>query len=307
MVGTMIEIPSDSIVFGTQLPIQSQSSVFVAAWERDATPADLLAIAQAADRSGFAYVAVCDHIAVPREKAATVGLWWQDCLTTLGWLASATTNVALLSHVYVLAYRHPLTAAKGFETLDHLSGGRAIAGIGAGHVEAEFDALGVPFAERGRLTDAHLATFARAMEDTYVGDMGSMPRPVQTPRPPIWIGGSSRPAIRRAAAWDGWLPQGPATREGLDLLASTREALGRADRPMAIGHVVIPFVHVGTPRSERRQPCYSGTPEQIAEAILAETPAEVNQVQVKFDADDPGHYAEQVEAFGTEVGPLLRR
>jgi len=303
----MIEIPADTIVYGTQLPIQSQSSVFVAAWERDATPADLLAIARAADRSGYAYVAVCDHIAVPREKASAMGLWWQDCLTTLGWMASATTNVALLSHVYVLAYRHPLTAAKGFETLDHLSGGRAIAGIGAGHVEAEFDALGVPFGERGRLTDEHLVAFAEALENTYVGDMGSLPRPVQTPRPPIWIGGSSRPAIRLAASYDGWLPQGPATREGLDLLLATRDALGRADRPFMTGHVVIPYVYVGTPRSERRQPCYSGSPERIAEAILAETPTEVNQVQVKFDADDPGEYAEQVEAFGTQVGPLLKR
>ncbi len=303
----MLEIPPGTIVFGTQLPIQSQSSVFVAPWERSATPADLLAITRAADRSGYFYVAVCDHIAVPRDRADGMGLWWQDCLTTLGYLASATENVALLSHVYVIAYRHALTAAKGFETLDHLSGGRAIAGIGAGHVEAEFDALGVSFADRGSITDATLTEFAEALENTYVGDMGSLPRPVQSPRPPIWIGGSSKPAIRRAAAYDGWLPQGPATREGLDLLAATRETLGRADQPMAIGHVVIPYIHVGTPSSERRQPCHSGTPEQIAEAILAETPAEVNQLQVRFDADSAAHYAEQVEAFGTLVGPLLTR
>jgi alkanesulfonate monooxygenase SsuD/methylene tetrahydromethanopterin reductase-like flavin-dependent oxidoreductase (luciferase family) len=303
----MLEIPPGTIVFGTQLPIQSQSSVFVAPWERSATPADLLAITRAADRSGYFYVAVCDHIAIPRERADGMGLWWQDCLTTLGYLASATENVALLSHVYVIAYRHALTAAKGFETLDHLSGGRAIAGIGAGHVEAEFDALGVSFADRGSITDATLTDFAEALENTYVGDMGSLPRPVQSPRPPIWIGGSSKPAIRRAAAFEGWLPQGPATREGLDLLTATRETLGRADHPMAIGHVVIPHIHVGTPKSERRQPCYSGSPEQIADAILAETPAEVNQLQVKFDADSAAHYAEQVEAFGTLVGPLLTR
>jgi hypothetical protein len=76
---------------------------------------------------------------------------------------------------------------------------------------------------------------------------------------------------------------------------------------MAIGHVVIPYIHVGAPPTERRQPCYSGSAEQIAEAILAETPAEVNQIQIKFDADSAAHYAEQVEAFGTEVGPLLSR
>lgn len=303
----MLEIPANTITFGTQLPIQSQSSLYAAKWESGASPTDLLEIAKAADRSGYLYVAVCDHIAIPRDKAAAMGLWWQDCLTTLGWLASATTNVNLLSHVYVLAYRHPLVAAKGFETLDHLSGGRAIAGIGAGHVEAEFDALGIPFAERGRLTDEHLVDFATALENEYVGEMGSLPRPVQSPRPPIWIGGSSKPAIRRAAAYDGWLPQGPATREGLDLLLATREKLGKSTASMMIGHVVIPYVYVGTAKSERRQPCYSGSPEQIAEALLAETPAEVNQIQVKFDTDDAGEYAEQVEAFGTQVGPLLRR
>jgi len=303
----MIQIPTETIAFGTQLPIQSQSSLYAAPWEGDATPADLLNIAKAADRSGYFYVAVCDHIAIPREKAAAMGLWWQDCLTTLGWLASATERVALLSHVYVIAYRHALVAAKSFETLDHLSGGRAIAGIGAGHVEAEFDVLGVPFSERGALTNANLVDFAEALSHTYVGEMGSLPRPVQTPRPPIWIGGSSKPAIRRAAAYEGWLPQGPATREGLDLLLSTREKLGKIQDPMAIGHVVIPYVYVGTPKGERRQPCYSGSPEQIAEALLAETPAEVNQLQVKFDADSATDYAEQVEAFGTQVGPLLTR
>jgi len=303
----MLEIPQGTIVFGTQLPIQSQGPRFAARWEANATPKDLLRIAQAADRSGFFYVAVCDHITVPEERVPTMGLWWQDCLTTLGFLASATENVALLSHVYVIAYRHALTSAKGFETLDHLSGGRAIAGIGAGYVEEEFDALGVSFANRGSLTDSKLVEFAEALSNTYVGNMGALPRPVQTPRPPIWIGGSSNPAIRRAAAYEGWLPQGPATREGLDLLLSTREKLGKSGDPFAFGHVVIPYLYVGTPSSERRQPCYSGSPEQIAEAIMAETPAEANQLQVKFDTDSAAEYAEQVEAFGTQVGPLLAR
>ena len=303
----MIEIPEGTITFGTQLPIQSQSSLYAAAWESSATPADLLEIAKAADRSGYLYVAVCDHVVIPRDKAAAMGLWWQDCLTTLGWIAAATNNVNLLSHVYVLSYRHPLVAAKGFETLDHLSGGRAIAGIGAGHVEAEFDELGVSFADRGALLDRDLLAFAEALENEYVGEMGSLPRPVQSPRPPIWIGGSSNPAIRRAARNDGWLPQGPATQEGIDLLMTEREKAGRSDRPMAIGHVVIPYVYVGTPKSERRQPCISGSPEQIAETILAGAPSAVNQFQVKFDTDSAGEYAEQVEAFGTQVGPLLRR
>ena len=303
----MLEIPRGTLTYGTQLPIQSQSSLYAAPWEADATPADLMAIARAADRSGYFYVATCDHVVIPRDKADAMGLWWQDTFTTLGWLAAGTERVALVSHVYVLAYRHPLVAAKGFATLDHLSGGRAIVGIGAGHVEAEFDTLGVPFADRGRLTDEKLPELAEALEHTYVDDMGALPRPAQTPRPPIWIGGSGKPALRRAARYDGWLPQGPATPEGIAYIRAQREANGLGDRPFAVGHVVIPYVHVGAPSAEVRQPAYTGSPDQIAEAILAETPDGVGQVQVKFDAGSAAEYAEQVEAFGTQVGPLLQR
>ena len=153
--------------------------------------------------------------------------------------------------MYVLAYRHPLVVAKGFATLDHLSGGRAIVGVGTGHVEGEFDALGVPFVERGRITDEKLPELADALEHTYVGDVGARPRPVQSPRPPIWIGGSGRPALRRAARYDGWLPQGPATAEAIATIAALREAGGLADRPFTVGHVP----HDGCTSARRRSIC----------------------------------------------------
>jgi probable F420-dependent oxidoreductase len=302
----MLEIPPGTLAYGTQLPIQTKTTLLAGPWETDSSPADLMAIARAADRSGYLYVAVCDHVAIPRDKADTMSLWWQDTFTTLGWLAAGTERVALLSHVYVLAYRHPLVAAKAFATLDHLSGGRAIAGIGVGHVAAEFDALGVPFADRGRITDEKLPELAAALEHTYVGEMGALPRPVQTPRPPIWIGGSGAPAVRRAARWDGWLPQGPATREAIDTIDRLRDEAGTADRPFAIGHVVGSWLHVGRPTHEVRPTSCVGTPEQIAEAVRSELPAGVSQVQIRFDAPSASAYAEQVEAFGTEVAPLLQ-
>ena len=228
----MLEIPPGTLAFGTQLPIQTQTTLLAGPWEAEATPADLMAIARAADRSGFHNIAVCDHVAIPRDKADAMSLWWQDTFTTLGWLAAGTERVALMTHVYVLAYRHALVAAKAFATLDHLSGGRAIIGIGVGHVEAEFDALGVSFADRGRITDERLPELAEALEHTYVGDLGALPRPVQSPRPPIWIGGSGAPAVRRAARWDGWLPQGPATSEAIDTIRRLRDDAGTADRPL---------------------------------------------------------------------------
>ena len=143
---------------------------------------------------------------------------WYDTFTTLGFLAGVTERVRLLSHVFVPIYRHPLVTAKALLTLDELSQGRAILGVGAGHVEGEFDMLGVDFAGRGQRLDESVDVVRAALLDEWpefhgarfdVADVGLRPRPRQTPRPPIWVGGSSPAALRRAGErGDGWLPQG---------------------------------------------------------------------------------------------------
>src|SRR5439155_17582486 len=115
-----------TIAYGMQLPIQAQSTIFVEEWEKTAGAAELAAVARACDDAGFDYVAVCDHVAIPRSKAETMSTTWYDTVATLGFLAGVTTRVRLLSHVFVAAYRHPLQTAKAFATLDALSNGRAI-------------------------------------------------------------------------------------------------------------------------------------------------------------------------------------
>ena len=112
------------LVVGMQLPIQSQSTNFVEPWEGSAGPAELADVARAADAAGFAYVAVCDHVAIPSEQISTMGETSWDTVATLAWLAGITERVRLLSHVYVPAYRHPLQVAKAFSTIDAISGGR---------------------------------------------------------------------------------------------------------------------------------------------------------------------------------------
>src|SRR5690625_1085920 len=102
------DLPSDRLSIGMQLPIQAQSSLFVEPWEADAGAADLARIAQAADQAGFAYLGVCDHVAIPVDRTEAMGTQWWDTIATLGWLAGITENIRLLSHVYVPAYRHPL-------------------------------------------------------------------------------------------------------------------------------------------------------------------------------------------------------
>src|SRR5688500_5480284 len=176
-------VPRDRLAYGMQLQIQSQSRLYAEAWEADAGAAELAAVARKADETGFFYIAVCDHVAIPRPLDERMGTAWYDTVATLGWLAAQTRNVRLLSHVFVAAYRHPLVTAKSFMTLDALSGGRAIFGVGVGHVEPEFALLGVPFADRGRITDEALDEIRAAFADDYVHDAGMSPRPVQHPLP----------------------------------------------------------------------------------------------------------------------------
>ncbi|NBE56264.1 LLM class flavin-dependent oxidoreductase, partial [Streptomyces boluensis] len=126
--------PQNHLAYGIQLPIQSQSTIYAEPWEADAGPTDLAELARVADRSGFDYIACCDHVAIPRRLAAAMSTVWYDPVATLSFLAGVTERVRLLSHVAVVGLRHPLATAKQYATLDHLSGGRLILGVGAGHV-----------------------------------------------------------------------------------------------------------------------------------------------------------------------------
>jgi probable F420-dependent oxidoreductase len=301
----MIEIPAGTRVHGIQLPIQSQSATFVDEWERSAGPDDLARVALACEAADFFYVAVCDHIAIPESYADGMGTYWQDCITTLAWLAARTERVNLLSHVYVLPYRHPLVAAKEFATLDHLSGGRAIVGIGAGHVEAEFAALGVDHARRGKIVEERVPVLIEALEHEYVNGLGARPRPVQQPRPPVWLAGSSPAAIRRAATLgDGWLPQGPSNTEMVEKLQAIRAEHGRADLPFMIGHIT-PFLYVGHPGWDVGEGVLTGSGASIAERILDDTAEGVNQLQVRFKARSCDEICDQIAAFAAEVAPAL--
>jgi alkanesulfonate monooxygenase SsuD/methylene tetrahydromethanopterin reductase-like flavin-dependent oxidoreductase (luciferase family) len=172
-------------------------------------------------------------------------------------------------------------------------------------VVGEFTALGVPFERRGPLLDDGLATLAAALTDEYVGDVGARPRPVQSPRPPIWVGGSSPVAVRRAARLgDGWLPQGPADDAGVKLLLDELDRNDRAGEPFAVGHIT-PFLHVGEPPWDVGDRTVTGSPERIAEALRTGTPAAVNQLQVRFRCRSVDECCDQVEAFGRDVAPLL--
>jgi probable F420-dependent oxidoreductase len=311
-------VPAGKVGYGIQLPVQSQSSLYVEPWELEAGPAEMAQVAVAADRSGFLYVAVCDHTAIPKRLAQAMGTIWYDTVATLGWLAALTTNTRLLSHVYIAALRNPLRTAKEFATLDVLSGGRVVLGVGAGHVPEEFDAVGADFEGRGRLLDETIDGIAAALSEEFpildgptwpARELAVAPRPVQRPRPPIWVGGSSMPALRRAAErGDGWLPQTfrrNELAEQISKLIALRDEV-RPGEPIEIG-ALLPPVHMGAASFDLPKSAISGSPEEIAEHIGELVALGVSHVQVRFSSRSVNELCDQIEVFGTEVGPLLRR
>ena len=315
--GGVVEIvPKGRLVYGMQLPIQAQSTVFAADWERTAGPAELTRIAQACDRNGFFYVAVCDHVCVPRERAAAMGTTWYDTVATLGYLAAATKNVRLMSHVFILPYRHPLLSAKAFATLDALSGGRVILGVGAGHLEGEFATLGVDFKRRGKLLDEAIDLVKKAFLDEYpshdgptwpVHEVGQGPRPAQRPRPPIWVGGSTPAALKRAAErGDGWLPQGTPRAELPQAIATIREHRKKTigDLPIEIG-TMSEWLYVGTPTFDVGANARTGKAEEIAAHLRGLKDIGVQHFGVRFRARSSDELIAQIDAFGSDVAPLL--
>ncbi|HTB46531.1 MAG TPA: TIGR03619 family F420-dependent LLM class oxidoreductase [Acetobacteraceae bacterium] len=180
---------------------------------RKAGPASIRRAAEQAEALGFADVWVSEHIIVPKDAAYPPSPSFYDPVLTLTWAAAYTQRVRLGTSVLVLPMRHPLPLAKELATLQNLSEGRLVLGAGVGWMEAEFAALGAPFKERGRRMDEGIAlmravwtvdpiTFPTRWIPAVVNEMRMQPRPVAPI--PIWVGGSSEPALQRALRLDGW-------------------------------------------------------------------------------------------------------
>lgn len=204
-----------AVKFSTGLPGVTRYPPITQDWEAKLTPEDFQRVARTADELGFDSLAIPEHIVMPSDLVEHMGPFWSDALTVMAFVAGATSRITVDSCVIVLPYHHPITYAKAISTLDYLSGGRVRITLGVGMAEREFDALGVPFHERGRVTDEYLAAMIELwtqdepkFHGKYVNFEGIYfePKPVQQPYPPLWIGGNSRAAMRRAARHDGWFP-----------------------------------------------------------------------------------------------------
>lgn len=258
-------------------------------WEEKAGIADLAQIAETADRLGFHHLTCSEHVAIPTEVAEQRGATYWDPLATLGYLAARTTQLRLLTQVLVLGYHHPLEIAKRYGTLDVVSDGRLVLGLGVGSLEEEFDLLGATFAGRGAIADDALAALRASLGQrtpSYDGphfsfsDLVVEPHAVQE-RVPLWIGGRSARSLRRAVTLgDGWVPF------GLSLSALT-EMLAAANLPDDFD-VVLATAQPLDP---------SGEPEDTSTQLRRIRAAGATLVNATIAAESADHYCEQLEAL----------
>ncbi|MDA1257688.1 MAG: TIGR03619 family F420-dependent LLM class oxidoreductase [Chloroflexi bacterium] len=181
-----------------------------------ASPESLVRWTTFAESLGYHLAMACDHVAVTRDIGARYPAPLYDPFTTLSWLAGKTEKITLGTTVIILPYRDPMLTARMVASLDQFSGGRFIFGIGAGWSTLEFEALDLPFNRRGAMTDEYLAAmkvlWSQSVasfegEFTSFKEVSTAPAPRQNPHPPIWVGGASDAAIKRAVVHgDAWHP-----------------------------------------------------------------------------------------------------
>jgi probable F420-dependent oxidoreductase len=285
-----------------------------------ATPAIIRATAVRAEQLGYDSVWVSDHVVVPHANVVNFGETVFDPLITLGVVAGATTRVLLGTTVLIVPYRNAVVTAKMIASLDALSGGRVVLGIGAGWVAAESAMLGVPFAERGAMTDEHLAAMRElwtsrtpsfAGRYTQFSGLAFEPKPVQTPHPPIWVGGHSRAALRRTAeVGAAWHPinRPPAElRDGRTEIARLCRARGRADTPALTLRNDVRILAPGesAPTSTHAGRVLAGDPAALVDQIAELADCGVEHLVAEFLAADGRELDAQLAAFAERVRPRV--
>ncbi len=277
---------------GISSPIVTAVPGNVTAWEQTAGISELATIAEAADKLGFHHLTCSEHVALPTQVAEQRGGTYWDPLATFGFLAARTSRIRLATQVLVLGYHHPLAIAKRYGTLDQVSNGRLVLGLGVGSLEEEFELLDAPFGGRGARADDALAALRASLgveRPSYTGshytfdDVFVRPAAKQA-QVPMWIGGKSAKSLERAVSLaQGWVPF------GLDL-AGYRSLLERIEQPAGFD-VVLPVSGLDP----------IGAPEKAISKISATIEAGATIINASVRSTSAVHYVEQLEALASLV------
>jgi probable F420-dependent oxidoreductase len=282
----------------------------------------LLEVVRRAESRGLDSVWVTDHVIVPRDANVIYREHMLDPLAVLPWLAGVTERIALGTSVVILPYRSPIPVAKLLASVDVLSGGRLIVGAAIGWLEGEFAALGVPFKERASRSDEALELFRALWTEEHpelqtrrhrLSAVQVSPMPLQKPRPPLWIGGSSEGAFRRVARLgDGWhatatTPE--AFRQGADAVRRYWKEAGREGEPVWSLRIPVflegihrPAVDMGLLRGRH---AIAGTVAQVTEQLRAFQGLSVSHVALEVSYSTYPAILETVDVLAAEVKPRL--
>ncbi len=295
----------------------------------------LVRLCAGAEETGLAYATFSDHVVIPTEisspypYSATGEFTNQgtgernEQLIELAFVAARTSKLQLVTSVMVFPHRPAVLAAKQLATIDTLSGGRVILGIGAGWMKEEFEAIGAPpFAERGKVTDEYIAAFKELWtrdKPSFAGKYVSFDKITFAPKPeqkggiPIWVGGESGPALRRTARYgDAWypIPNNPAfPMDSLKRLtagiARLRQLTAEAGRdPLSVGVTVrFPRWGEGLPAKadDGERKLFSGTPADLAADIKALGKLGVGAIDTGFSGTTVPEILADMKKFKTEV------
>jgi len=297
-------------------------------------------VAQLAERVGFDFISVSDHVVVPAEIGSTYpyseGGKWETAtpdgysleqLTTLAFLAGATEKLDLVTSVTVVPHRPALLTAKILATADVLSNGRIILGVGAGWLREEFEALQTdPYDQRGKVTDEYIAAFKElwsSAKPSFKGDFVKFdevrfaPKPVNGRSIPIWVGGESNPALRRAAKQgDAWYPGSRNPKHRLDTperlangivkMRAMAEKHGRDPATLDVAYVVLsPLEWVAQPGEASDRRLMTGSVEQIADDVRAFKALGLTHFNMSFPASSLAEMTEAIDRFAKDVMPLV--
>lgn len=310
--------------FGFYLPTRGEG----------ATTDALTGLVTGGEQLGFHSVTIADHIVFPTQIDSkypyTVGGGFPgqgdafEQLTLMSFIAAKTETLRLVTSVMIVPHRNPVVTAKMLATIDVLSRGRVTVGVGVGWLREEFEALSAPdFKKRGAVTNEYLEIFKKLWTEDPVSHDGEfyqfneircMPHPVQDPHPPIWIGGHSKPALRRAARYaNGWHPVGsiaavPLPPEELqvhiDELKRMTEAEGRDPEAMTICYKT-PLYDSGLAVDGADRKPFSGSSEQIADDVRAFQAVGVSEIVFDFRSPTLEESMGRMEAFSQGVMPIV--
>ncbi len=299
-----------------------------------ATTDALTGLVTGGEKLGFHSVTIADHIVFPTQFDSkypyTVGGGFPgqgdafEQLTLMSFIAAKTETLRLVTSVMIVPHRNPVVTAKMLATIDILSKGRVTVGVGVGWLREEFEALSAPdFARRGAVSNEYLEIFKKLWTEDPVSHEGEfysfkelrcMPHPVQNPHPPIWIGGHSKPALRRAAKYgDGWHPVGsiaavPLPPEELlkhiDELKRMTEAEGRNPDAMTICYKT-PLYDSGMAVDGADRKPFSGSAEQIAEDVRAFQAVGVSEIVFDFRSPTLAESLDRMTVFSEGVMPIV--